>query len=49
MPNVFVKNVVKRLILSHCARCRDKPCQLNYVCEKLEKALEKIDSINKTR
>ena len=41
----LVKNVVKRLILSHCARCKDKSCQLNYVCDKFEKGLSKIDSI----
>jgi len=41
----LVKNVVKRLILSHCARCKDKPCALNYVCETFEKALKKIDKI----
>ena len=43
----LVKNVVMKLILSHCARCKDKPCQFNYVCDKLEKALKKIDSIYK--
>lgn len=43
----LVKNVVIKLILSHCARCKDKPCQLNYVCDTLEKALSKIDSIYK--
>ncbi len=41
----LVKNVVKRLILSHCARCRDKPCQFSYVCETFEKAISKIDRI----
>ncbi len=43
----LVKNVVKRLILSRCARCKDKPCALNYVCRTFEKALSKIDSIYK--
>ena len=43
----LVKNVVKRLILSHRARCKDKPCALNYVCETFEKALAKIDEIYK--